>query len=219
MRRPLLRSLACCAIPLAPLITGCVGVGGDGERVQRHPPIRAFTELLVRDSLVVEVSAGAPSASVEGEQDLVDFVRLRVRGDQLDVSLIEDDVLAPELPLRVRLTTPALEAVVASEASVVRLREVATATFAISAREGSIVEAEGAVTTLILTGATVADVDTRTLRASDVEVRGYSAASMMVFASREVRGTLTENAKLAVLGGGKVESLEITRDAEVHPER
>ena len=31
--------------------------------------------------------------------------------------------------------------------------------------------------------------------------------------------TLTENAQLRVLGGGKIESLEITRDAEVHPER
>ncbi len=213
--RWILRSVLCCALPLG---AGCVGIEGDGDRVQRHPPVTSFTALLVRDSLVVEVSSGAASASVEGDEELVELVRLRPRGDQLEVALIEDEVLAPELPLRVRLTTPALAAVVASEASVVRVTGVATSTFAISAREGSIVEARGTVSALALTGATAADVDATGLQAHQVDVRGFSASHLMVFARGEVRGTLTENAHLTVRGGGKVDALEITRDAEVHQE-
>jgi|JI10StandDraft_1071094.scaffolds.fasta_scaffold467617_2 hypothetical protein len=207
LRLLLLGSLGACA--------ACVGVDGEGGVEQSSRAVAAFSVLGVRDALVVEVSRGAPSASLSGDRSLIEEIRLRVDGDRLDVLTRDGAVLLPEHPLVVRLTTPALEVVEVTEASVLRVQGVAGAALRVTAREGSAVRAEGAVDTLVLGASSVADVDTRDLTAREVVVDAGGAADLRVRATGGVRGRLTENAELWVEGGGSVEALEVERDAVV----
>lgn len=207
LRLLLLGSLGACA--------ACVGVDGEGGVEQSSRAVAAFSVLGVRDALVVEVSRGAPSASLSGDRSLIEEIRLRVDGDRLDVLTRDGAVLLPEHPLVVRLTTPALEVVEVTEASVLRVQGVAGAALRVTAREGSAVRAEGAVDTLVLGASSVADVDTRDLTAREVVVDAGGAADLRVRATGGVRGSLTENAELWVEGGGSVEALEVERDAVV----
>jgi hypothetical protein len=203
----LLGSLGVCA--------ACVGIDGEGGVEQSSRALAAFSVLGVRDALVVEVARGAPSASLSGDRALLEQIRLRAEGDRLDVRTQEDTVLIPEHPLVVRLTTPDLRAVEATEASVVRLQGVTGPALQVTAREGSAVRAEGAVDTLVLRASSIADVDTRSLVARDVVVDAGGAAELRVRATGSVRGRLTENAELWVEGGASVEALEVERDAAV----
>jgi hypothetical protein len=207
LRLLLLGSLGACG--------ACVGVDGEGGLEQSSRAVAAFSVLGVRDALVVEVSRGAPSASLSGDRSLIEEVRLRVEGDRLDVRTRDGAVLIPEHPLVVRLTTPALEAVEVTEASVLRVQGVAGAALRVTAREGSAVRVEGSVDTLVLGASSVADVDTRDLAARDVVVDAGGASELRVRATGGVRGRLTENAELWVEGGGSVEALEVERDAVV----
>lgn len=118
-------------------------VTGSGVKLTETRKIGAFSKLDVSDGVQLEVRKGAPSLTIEGDDNVVPLYVTEVVGDELRIHRTTKDWLRTKLPLVVKVTTPSLSRLEASGGVEVSLEGVAAPAFALDLSGGVELEARG----------------------------------------------------------------------------
>jgi len=191
------------------------GCGSNSVPATVSRALEPFTALSVGDALIVEVAAGPPSVEVSGDASLVNQVVVQQRTAGVTLTSIDNNVLLTDLPLRVKLTTPSLVNISATQSSVVRVVGLDAPTLDVSADRGSRLILVGGTATLTVSAMGVADVDASNLAAGTVNVRALGGAMVVVSTPGTVQGSVADTSELVVLGGGRFDNVEVSRDGKV----
>ena len=179
------------------VLAGCDtgGLRGNGHLTTEQPPVTPFTNIDVSGSFHVDWRSGPPSASLTVDENLKDYVEVRVTGKTLQASITR--TLRPSHPIKLALTSQSLESASLSGASRFNGHQLAGARFALETSGASRVTLDGSVGTLIasLTGAS--ELRAESLQAKTIE--------MSVTGAGDARVNVNDTLKVSITGAGKVE--------------
>ena len=171
--------------------TACrVSIGGGGDRVTRSFDVGDFSRIEISQSFEAEIVVGEEAGvEVQADEELIDRVQVGVDGDQLTVGL-DGGLVWTTGELKVRITTPELEALAANGAARVDVEGIDAASLELRLDGASEVTADGSVDRLTLdaNGASRADLDALSVERATVDLDGASSADFGDLG--EVEGTV-----------------------------
>lgn len=183
-------------IGLSSTFAACgIGIQGSGVRQTETRELPAFTRIdaggMGQLAVTVDVSAGDSVAlEVEGDDNVVPLVSTEVIDGELVVRLDTDSAIYDTIPLRLRVTIPALTHLRSSESIDVRVDGLSGDALVIESTDSSDVTLSGDVDWLELHGADSADLHARGLHAADAIVTARDTSDVEVCTS----GALTVEA-------------------------
>jgi hypothetical protein len=115
----LIASTACAASPRERRVDACTlglctGLRGSGVIHTESRPVTEFNEVDVGGGFELVLRSGAPSLTLEGDDNLLPLYRSEVKDGCLHLHLREHEGLSPSRSMRVTVTTPRLRRVAAS---------------------------------------------------------------------------------------------------------
>ncbi len=123
--------------------SACAATRGSGIKLTETRKVSEFTEIVVSDGVFLEVKKGAPSLTIEGDDNLVPLFVTEVVDGRLRIHRKTKDWVRTSLKLVVRVTTPALRRLEASGGVEVRLEDVAAPAFTAELSGGVELTAKG----------------------------------------------------------------------------
>jgi cytoskeletal protein CcmA (bactofilin family) len=97
---------------VAPVFTACDTVNGSGNVVREERPVGEFSEVSVEGSMNVILTKGAgPKAVIEAEDNLMAYIELEERDNELVVRFRRNTNIRSHKPVRVHLSTNTLKEV------------------------------------------------------------------------------------------------------------
>lgn len=201
------------ALALLALAAACTPeIQGNGVFREETRGLPHFVGVASKDPIIVSVTVGpVQSVRVSGDANVVTELETRVRADdarQLPVLELEvTDEFTPVHPLRVDVTVPELQLVVAEDAATVDASGVSSGLLAVEASDGSVVRlagAGGARLELSLSGGEHggARVDAASYPVATAAVALTGGARAEVRASGAVTGTAAPGCAVVNLGAG-----------------
>ncbi len=185
--------------------TACrISVDGDGDNVTQGFDVEGFNRIEISQAFEAEIVVGEETrVEVEVDEELIDRVDVVVDGDVLTVGL-GGGLASTTGDLKVRITTPNLEAVAADGAAQAEIEGIDATSFELRLGGASQVTAEGSVASLTLNadGASAADLKDLLVERATVDLDGASSAEFVDL--DEVDGTV-----------GGASSLDVPDDATV----
>lgn len=137
-------------LPLMATLVGCWAVEvGSGHEVEEEREVGRFERIEVHNGLQLRATLGLErEVWVRGDDNLVDLVRTRVRGDTLVIDVREGLGVAPVAGLVIEVMNPMLRELDASGGSDVRINRIDEPDLKVEASGGSHVALIGDVTDL-----------------------------------------------------------------------
>jgi hypothetical protein len=157
----------------------------------------------------------AQAVEISGDDNLVPLVTTEVDGSQLRVGT--NKRVAPKLELLVRATTPTLDAVSLSGSNTVKLRDVASETFAIDTSGSSRLVATGKTKKLTINVAGSATIDTLGLAAEDVTIAVSGSGDVDVSATGVLEVQISGSGRVRYAGPPRDIKKQITGSGSVEP--
>ena len=202
-------------------ITGCNAVTGNGVPRLETRQVAAFSAVEVSAVIHAKIAIGASTALVlSADSNELRFIVTEVVGGRLVVRLQDGVSIDAKTPILVSLTTPALVAAYAADASTIdasvmpcdqleahasgtaeiHVRGVDAAATTIEASDDATIELVGRSGSTHVTASGATAVQTQALDAADVLVEASDASRVDVEASRTIAGTLSGASSLRVWG-------------------
>lgn len=177
-------------VVLASVTAGACGIGiqGSGLRTVDTRPLEPFTRIDAggRGQLAVTIEATAGDGAaieLEGDDNIVALISTEVVDGELVIRLETDRPIYDTIPLRLRVSTPALTHVRSSDSIDVRVSGLAGDGLVVESSGSSDVTLAGDLAWLELHGEDSADVFARQLRAIDALVTASDTSDIEVCAT------------------------------------
>ena len=185
------------AVGLLFALAGCDigGIRGNGHLVSEQRNVDPFVNVETGGAFRVEWNAGAPSASITVDENLLQYVEMEVRDTVLHVRTTRS--VRPTHSIRLALTSNALEGASFSGASRLNAHQLSGPKFYLETTGASNVTLDGAVDELVanMTGAS-------DLRAEALQTK---IAELSVTGAGDARISVSDTLKVSITGAGKVE--------------
>ena len=188
---------------------------GTGKPVVETRRARAVTAAEFSGALKVEIRQGAPALVVEAQKELLPHVRSSFESGRLRI-WTEGSVQA-DSPIRVRLSTPSLAAIVANGATIVEVDTLAGKAVEVDATGASRIEASGKVDRLGVKVDGASHADLTGLRADAVRVEASGASGATVNAVRSLDATASGASTIRYQGHPALARAEATGASSIGP--
>jgi hypothetical protein len=163
----------------------CIGQRGSGTARTERRPVSEFAEVQISGSMTLELTSGSPPAvEVTADDNLLPLIATEVNARRLVVRVTKE--IAPRTNIVVRASTPEIEGIVASGASVVNARGVKTDDLDVSTTGSAKVRLEGEARRFdaLISGA--AWIDASALRSHTARIRVSGSGAIDVFVTGEL---------------------------------
>lgn len=213
-----------CFLALLLAMTGCGyhgfggknNVTGSGVVKTEKRNIGAFTAVEVSGAYEVEIIAQKePSLEIEGDDNLLPFVKTEVKNGTLYIS--SDRSFSTRKAIRIRATTKEIQGLSTSGASEIKLDGVKSESFVLESSGASKINVAGETKTLEVEMSGASKIDARNFRASRVKVSSSGAGRASVYATEEVNAEVSGAANVTYYGEPKVVNKEVSGAGSVSP--
>ncbi len=201
----------------AGLLVGCFGprIKGSGHEVRQARQVAQFRRIEIRGSTDVVARIGPGTAiTVSGDDNIVPHVRTEVHGDTLIIDM-EDGSYSTSAPLRVTVSTPALDGISISGSASAQASGVTAERFAASISGSGSMEVAGTAGRLEasvsgsgemhLFGLAVRRAVVNVSGSGDIQLSAAEALSVEVSGSGDVRYRGNPAREVRISGSGSVE--------------
>jgi len=160
-----------------PALVACSTTSGSGVAKTESRSVDSYDSVEVHGALDVEITVGpAASLSVTADDNILPFIKTEVVGDELNVH--SEGSLRPDTPIKVVITTPALEGLEIHGASDASVTGVATDDFEATAHGASDLTLKGKTDTLEVEAHGASKIDAVGLVAKHAEVEAHGASKI-----------------------------------------
>ncbi len=185
-------------IPLIVLVLGgcdITGLRGSGKIVSEQRQVAPFVNIETGGAFRMEWNSGPPSAEVTVDDNLQQYVEVKVSENVLHLRTTRE--LRPSHSLKVTLTSPSLEAADLNGASHLIVHRLTSSKFYLESSGATRVTIDGSVEDMIanMTGASRLDAAGLQTKRAEVSVTGAGKAGV----------TVSDQLKVSITGAGKVE--------------
>lgn len=162
------------------------GEKGSGNVASEVRDLRDFNSVDVGGVFQVEITAQKDfSVEVEGDDNLLQYVKTEVNGGQLEISL--DKRVKTQNPLRIRISAPNIERLEASGASRVTLTNIKNSGFTVDTSGASKLNLSGETENLSIEVSGATEINAEDLKAVDANVNASGASRVSVNVSGELK--------------------------------
>ena len=175
-----MRKLALLFLLLPLLAAGChysmrAEVTGSGKRVMQKREISPFTSISTEGAFEIEVTCQKdPSLEVEGDDNVLEFVTVEVRGNEL--RLKSSKSISTREPVRFKITVPNLEGLSVTGAGKIDIKGMKNEKFEIDSSGAPNIVVAGSTNTVDINSSGAGKIDTHYLRASRAVVDSKGAS-------------------------------------------
>lgn len=171
------------------------GLRGNGHIITEQRNVEPFVNVETGGAFQIDWRSGTPSASVTADENLMQYIELKVRDNILDVRTSRS--VRPTHSIKLTLTSNALEGASFSGASRLNAHQLSGAKFYLETTGASKVTLDGTVQELVanMTGAS-------DLRAESLQTK---TAALSVTGAGDARVAVSDTLKVSITGAGKVE--------------
>lgn len=171
------------------------GVRGNGHLASEQRTLSPFSNVDTEGAFQVDWRAGAPSATVTTDENLIGLVELRVTGDTLHVGTQRS--VRPTHSIKLALTSAALKGADLSGASQLVAHQLTGPRFAFETAGAAKVTLDGTVDELVVSMTGAGD-----LRADSLQTK---SAELSLIGAGDARVAVSDTLKVSIIGAGKVE--------------
>jgi hypothetical protein len=193
---------------IVPVLGGCHKFGnvtGSGTMKVEKRDVPAFTALNISGAYDVEIVVQKEqSLEIEGDDNLLPLIRTEVKNGVLSIN--NEKSFSTKKALHVRISVPNLEALSTSGASEFTITNVKTDEFNIEASGAGSINISGETKTLEVGMSGAVGLDAKDLKAQKVTVTTSGAASADVYASEELRASVSGAGNVDYYGDPKTVS-------------
>jgi hypothetical protein len=166
------------------------GIQSSGVRKIEKRDLGAFTSIETTGAYEVVVTCQqAASFEIEGDDNILPIIRTNVRGNVLHIS--NDSDYHASKPIVVRISVPNLEAISTTGAGDVLIRDVKNEKLTIGSTGAARIEASGQTNFASISSTGAGKIDAEKLHAMSAKVTVTGAASVNVYATRELNATVS----------------------------
>jgi hypothetical protein len=184
-------------------MTGGDQVVGSGVSKVEKRNVPSFTSIDLSGALEVEITAQKDlSVEIEGDDNILPLIKTEVKGGVLTVSNSES--ISTKSKLRLRISVPNIDGISSSGASDIVASGIKSDDFRIDTSGASNLQISGETKTLELDMSGAGEVDAKDLRAQKVTVTSSGAARGNVYASEELRASVSGAGNINYYGNPKV---------------
>ena len=164
-------------------------VRGSGTSATESRTVPAFTGIEIKNSASVQVDVGpATTVAVTSDDNLVPLVKTRVEGDTLEIYAHQS--LQPTDGIKVRITTPSLQAVSILGSGRIRACGIKADIFSVNVSGAGDITAEGTVNRCSVTVEGAGHIKASDLVAHDCTVKIEGAGAVSVHADRSMDASI-----------------------------
>jgi hypothetical protein len=178
---------------VVPVLAGCHHLGnvsGSGKMKLEKRDVPAFTAVNVSGAYDVEIVVQKEqSLEIEGDDNLLPLIRTEVKNGVLNIDT--EKSFSTKHALRVRISVPNLDALKTSGASEFDVTNVKSDEFNIEASGAGHIQIAGETKALEIGMSGAVGLDAKDLKAEKVTVNSSGAASADVYASEELRASVS----------------------------
>jgi hypothetical protein len=196
--------------------TGCDTIEGSGRAAEERRELAAFDAVEVEAGLEADITPGAQEVIVQGDDNIVPYVRTTVEGAVLHV--VPEHDFDPVVPLRITVSVPDLRRASLRAGGRVTLSDIEAAELELSVEAGGDLRAGGRVERLRADLSAGGTLDAAGLPADRVTIHGDAGGLLIVHAREEVTGSVVSGAEARVLGAPPVRDVRTDSGGEVHYE-
>lgn len=194
---------------LVPLLGGCHGhfgnVTGSGTMKLEKRDVPAFSAVNISGAFDVEIVVQKEqSLEIEGDDNLLPLIKTEVKNGVLSIN--NEKSFSTKKALRVRISVPDLDAISTSGASEFTVTNVKSDEFNIEASGAGSIEISGETKTLEVGMSGAVNLDAKDLKAQKVNITSSGAASADVYASEELRASVSGAGNVDYYGDPKTVS-------------
>lgn len=158
------------------------------------------------------------SVSAEFERGDRGDVRVRLRGDTLELSRKSGWNRSDRARVTFHVTAPSLERVEVSSGVSMRASGIESENFGIAASSGSSLSVVGRCGDLEIDASSGTSVDARALECTDARIDASSGSSVRAYASGEIRADANSGASVRIAGGGEPADIDTSSGASIRIE-
>lgn len=196
-------------ILLVPVLGGCHGhfgnVSGSGTMKLEKRDVPAFSAVNISGAFDVEIVVQKEqSLEIEGDDNLLPLIKTEVKNGVLSIN--NEKSFSTKKALRVRISVPDLDAISTSGASEFTVTNVKSDEFNIEASGAGSIEISGETKTLEVGMSGAVNLDAKDLKAQKVNITNSGASSADVYASEELRASVSGAGNVDYYGDPKTVS-------------
>jgi hypothetical protein len=197
------------------LLSAC-GSRGSGDPTTETRELDGFSSIELGGALdlIVHVGAAEQKVVISGDDNIVPLIETRVAGDKLHID--HEGWLRPELPLKVEVWLPKLEAVEASGATDIDVENLAGERFELELSGAGDVELRGKVDVLDVEISGAGDLDARSLEAKQVTIDLSGAGEAKVWATAKLDVDISGAGEVEYWGNPSEVEQDITGAGSLH---
>ncbi|PYS45997.1 MAG: hypothetical protein DMF68_20530 [Acidobacteria bacterium] len=197
-------------LTLALVLAGCKfgsfsGKTGSGNMKVEKRTVPAFTSVNISGAYDVEIVAQKEqSVEIEGDDNLLPLIKTEVKNGVLEIG--NSQSISTKRNLRVRISVPKLDAISTSGASDIVITGVKSDEFNIESSGASNLKMSGEAKSIVIKTSGAGEIDAKDLRAEKVNITSTGAATADVYASEELRASVSGAGDVNYYGNPKTVS-------------
>ena len=173
-------------------IAGCNfrGIRGSGDIKSETREIDEFDEVNVGGAFEVNIRAGEkPSLSIEGDDNLLKYIRTRVKGNTLEIDTRKN--IRPRKGITINITMPDITELVSSGACDIKVINIKNDELAVILSGAGSIDLKGDTKELHVEMSGAGSLDAENLKAEDVSISISGACSADVFATNSLDASVS----------------------------
>ena len=189
MRRPAI------FLALAVMLAGCKfgsfsSKTGSGNMKTEKRTVPAFTSVKISGAYDVEIVArDEQSLEIEGDDNLLPLVKTEVKNGVLEIDNTQS--ISTKRNLRVRISVPKLDGISTSGASDIVITGVKSDEFSIESSGAGSLKVSGEAKSVVINTSGAGEIDAKDLHAERVNITSSGAAHADVYATEELRASVS----------------------------
>ncbi|MGI8734161.1 MAG: head GIN domain-containing protein [Pyrinomonadaceae bacterium] len=194
-------------VVITPLITGCVfhhgEVIGSGQRQKQIREIAAFTSISTEGAYEIDFEAQKPlSLEIEADDNILPIITTDVSNGVLRIR--SKTGFSVNQPIKLRITAPNLEGLSASGAGKIEVSGLQNEKFELDSSGAPTIKISGQTKALEINANGAGKIDAHKLRSLKADVESNGVAKVEVFASEELKATVSGPSQVIYSGDPKV---------------
>ena len=194
-------------VVITPLVAGCVfhhsEVIGSGQRQKQRREIAPFTSISTEGAYEIEFEAQKPvSLEIEADDNILPLITTEVSNGVLRIR--SKTGFSVNKPIRLKITAPNLEGLSASGAGKIEVSGLQNEKFELDSSGAPTIKISGETKALEINANGAGKIDAHKLRALKADVESNGVAKVEVFASEELKATVSGPSQVVYSGDPKV---------------
>lgn len=178
---------------------------GSGNMKVEKRTVPAFSSVDISGAYDVEIVVrDEQSLEIEGDDNLLPLIKTEVKDGVLKIGNTQS--ISTKRNLRVRISSPKLDALFTSGASDIVVTDVKSDEFKIESSGASNLKVSGEAKTVVINSSGAGEIDAKDLRAEKVNITSSGAATADVYASEELRASVSGAGDVRYYGNPKTVS-------------